>query len=159
MLSVTFIVCVFTRRVIACARELVLCREHFIGSAAIVAKSKYSGQKSVGDGCKHKIALWNVSSAMRGINLHWTWWNFRIDKCRSCPNINTGWFCGSIGVNVLLNDRTVLVIYSGRKKTENRKETWINKATNIKRKQLNKQRKNEIKFELKVSRTHRGEFI
>lgn len=110
MLSVTFIVCVFTKRVIAWALELVLWREHLIGSAAIVAKSKYNGQKSVGDGCKQVIALWKISSVTRGANLHLTCSKLSIDKCRNWPTINTGWFWGSVCVSVLLNENTVLVM-------------------------------------------------
>lgn len=107
-----FIECVLIKRVSAWALELVLCREHLIGSAAIIAKSKYNGQKSVGDGCKHVIALWKISSVTRGANLHFTWSNFNMDKWRSWPTINTGWDRGSVVLNALLMLITVLLISS-----------------------------------------------
>lgn len=109
-LSLTFIACVLTSRVTACALDVVLWREHLMGKAAMVAKSKYSGQKSVGDGCKHVMAFWNVSSVTREPNLIFTSSNLSTDKWRSWPIINTGWFCGSVAVNALLNLSTMLLI-------------------------------------------------
>lgn len=110
ILSVAFIVCVLIKRVSAWALELVLCREHLIGSAAMIAKSKYNGQKSVGDGCKHVIALWKISSVTRGANLHFTCSNCNMDKWRSWPTISTGCDRGSVVLNALLMLITVLLI-------------------------------------------------
>lgn len=110
ILSVAFIVCVLIKRVSAWALELVLCREHLIGSAAIVARSRNNGQKSVGDGCKHVIALWKISSVTRGSNLHLTCSKFSMDKWRSWPTINTGWDRGSVVRRVLLMLITVLLL-------------------------------------------------
>lgn len=90
-----------------------LWREHLIGSAAIVARSRNNGQKSVGDGCKHVIALWKISSVTRGSNLHLTWPKFSMDKWRSWPTISTGWDRGSVVRSVLLMLITVLVMLIG----------------------------------------------
>lgn len=85
-----FFECAFTKRVIACAREFVLCREHCNGRAATVAKFKYNEHASVGDGCNDLMAACNVSAETLSPNFDFKLLWVSNDKCDTWPIIRTG---------------------------------------------------------------------